>query len=260
MAAPKEPASSRSAPGDLKDHCQCGRGALFNGEGSGGFQPPVGDRDAAGAWKAPLHRATPDSRSQLGEASGPLSKIQMPPARARRRRMGWPRIPCPDCRLSSIPNPCCTAETQSERREYPRSPFFFLCVFAPLRESLPWPSQISNPHLKSSAAWRARFAQGAKTPLADQVANRVRSGLEQVSSRAHQLTRQLSAAASGSDRNDPLARISPIQSRAGMNVELARKLRRNAHLITFGKPCASLPPRARPRSTRGRCARDSSRR
>ena len=171
-----------------------------------------------------------------------------------------PNVPANLSWLGEVTRDRSIERVQSERREYPGSPFFLLCVFAPLRESLPWPSQISNPHLKSSAAWRARFAQGAKTPLADQVANRVRSGLEQVSSRAHQLTRQLSAAASGSDRNDPLARISPIQSRAGMNVELARKLRRNAHLITFGKPCASLPPRARPRSTRGRCARDSSRR
>ena len=32
----------------------------------------------------------------------------------------------------SLPNPCYTAETQSERREYPRSPFFLLCALCRL--------------------------------------------------------------------------------------------------------------------------------
>ena len=32
----------------------------------------------------------------------------------------------------SLPNPCYTAETQSERREYPRSPFFLLGVLCRL--------------------------------------------------------------------------------------------------------------------------------
>ena len=72
-----------------------------------------------------------------------------------------PNVPANLSWLGEVTRDRSIERVQSERREYPGSPFFLLCVFAPLRESLPWPSQISNPHLKTSAAWCARFAQGA---------------------------------------------------------------------------------------------------
>ena len=54
-----------------------------------------------------------------------------------------PNVPAKLSWLGEVTRDRSIERVPSERREYPCSPFFLLCVFAPLRESLPWPSQIS---------------------------------------------------------------------------------------------------------------------
>jgi hypothetical protein len=69
--------------------------------------------------------------------------------------------------------------------------------------------------------------------FANQVSNGVRAGFEQMPARSHQLTGQFSTIGQGLDGDDSLAGLRPLQSRARMDVKLARQVRWNAHLIAF---------------------------
>ena len=75
-------------------------------------------------------------------------------------KLSWLGEVTRDRSIERVPNPRCTAETQSERREYPRSSLFLLCASAPLRESLPWPGQPKP--ILAPASLKAQRRQGGE--------------------------------------------------------------------------------------------------
>ena len=71
-----------------------------------------------------------------------------------------PNVPAKLSWLGEVTRDRSIERVQSERREYPGSPFFLLCVFAPLRESLPWPGQPKP--ILAPASLKAQRRQGER--------------------------------------------------------------------------------------------------